>query len=181
MRSVADWLLEHAPDDPATALVHGDFRPGNLLYADASTPRVTGVLDWETATLGDPLTDLGYLLLRWRDEGDPTPSIDELESRYGASESIEQLRARNEDGMAPFTAKAGSPTRRELVDRYETATGFAFEHDRFYRAHGALMLAAIWEDFHRLRVEADEPSDWPPHVDYVAMLADSIVGGDLEL
>lgn len=181
LRSVGDWLLANVPEDPETTLVHGDFRPGNLLYDGTSKPRITGVLDWETAMCGDPLTDLGYLLLRWRDPGDPTPSIDVLESRYPDTDAIDAVRARNEHGLAPFTADPGSPTRRELVDRYEEQTGFAFEADRFYRAHGALMLAVIWEDLHRLRVEAGEPSDWPPHVDYVAMLAERIVEGEFEL
>lgn len=181
LRSVADWLLANVPDDSPRTLVHGDFRPGNLLYDGTPAPTVTGILDWETAMVGDPLTDLGYLLLRWRDPGDPTPSIDVLESRYPDSAAIDDLRSRNEHGMAPFSARAGSPTRQELVDRYEERTGIAFEDDRFYRAHAVLMLGVVWEDLHRLRVEAGEPSDWPPHVDYVAMLAEQIVAGEFDL
>ena len=181
LRSVADWLLENAPSDSKTTLVHGDFRPGNVLFSGTDRPEITGVLDWETAFLGDPLTELGYLLLRWRDDGDPTPSLDEIEARYSNDDAIRHLKAVNENGLSPFTAKPGSPTRRELVARYEDATGISFENERFYRAHAAFMLATVWTDLHRHRIEAGRESDREPHVDYVTTLADAIAGGEFPL
>jgi aminoglycoside phosphotransferase (APT) family kinase protein len=181
LRSVEEWLLENAPADPETTLVHGDFRPGNLLFAEADRPEVTGVLDWETAMLGDPLTELGYLLLRWRDDGDPTPSIDELEARYSNEAELEYLREVNENGLAPFTSKPGSPTRRQVVARYEEQTGLTFENERFYVALAAYLLATVWEDLHRDRVESGGESDWLPHIDYVSMLAESIVSEEFEV
>jgi aminoglycoside phosphotransferase (APT) family kinase protein len=181
LRSVGDWLLENAPPAPDEALVHGDFRPGNVLFADDPEPAITGILDWETAMLGDPLTELGYLLLRWRDEGDPRPSVDDLEARYSDEAAIEDLRETNAAGLAPFTAKPGSPSRRELVDRYERRTGTTFEHERFHRAKAAFGFAVVWEDLHRYTVEAGEESDWEPYVDYMARFADSIASGEFEL
>lgn len=180
LRAVGEWLERNAPVEPETTLLHGDFRPGNVLLA-GERPEVAGVLDWETALLGDPLTELGYLLLRWRDDGDPTPPLGELEARYPNSDALRQLRARNERGLSPFTNRAGSPSRRELVARYEQKTGRSFENDRFYRALAAFMLATVWEDLHRHRREAGLSSDWEPHVEYVAMLAESIVSGELRL
>lgn len=181
LRSVGDWLRDAAPSDPETALVHGDFRPGNVLFAGSERPEITGVLDWETAMVGDPRTELGYLLLRWRDDGDPTPSLDDVEARYPDADAIEQLREVNEAGLAPFTNGRGSPSRRELVARYEEATGISFEDARFYLAHAAFMLATVWEDLDRHQVEAGAEPDRGPHVAYLSALADSIVAGEFEL
>ena len=179
--SVGEWLQRNAPSDPETTLVHGDFRPGNSLFAGTDDPRITGILDWETAALGDPLTELGYLLLRWRDEDDPTPALDDIEARHPNEDAIQHLRKVNEDGLSPFTARPGSPSRRELVSRYEAQTGVSFENERFYRAQAAFLLATVWEDLHRHRVAAGEESDWEPHVEYVALVADSIVSGEIRL
>ena len=58
MAYVASWLREHAPTNDVVRLVHGDFKPGNLLLLD---DEVSAVLDWETAHLGDPHEDLGWV------------------------------------------------------------------------------------------------------------------------
>ena len=183
LEAVGEWLRKNAPAPGAspTSLVHGDYRPGNVLFTGAETPRITGVLDWETAMLGDPLTELAYLLLRWRDEGDPTPDLEPIAERYGDDEMLEHLRDNNERGLAPFTARAGSPTRAELVDRYEEQTGMAFDHKRFHRTHAAFGLAVVWADLHRHQVAAGEESHYPPLVAYMAEVADSIRRSEFDL
>ena len=62
------WLADHAPADTAPALVHGDFRNGNLMCdLDAAGGALIGVLDWELAHVGDPMADLGWLCCNsWR-------------------------------------------------------------------------------------------------------------------
>ena len=55
------WLGEHLPESGAPSIVHGDFRIGNLLFCGAPPVRLLGIVDWEMATLGDPLADVGYL------------------------------------------------------------------------------------------------------------------------
>lgn len=86
---VLAWLRDHAPTSPVTTLVHGDFKPGNLLLQD---DRVTAVLDWETAHLGDPHEDLGWVTnpLRAREHQIPDAwEPAELFARWSAATGIE--------------------------------------------------------------------------------------------
>ncbi len=68
---LARRLASSLPASPAPTLVHGDFRLGNLALDPADPGRVVAVFDWEMATLGDPLSDLGYTLIYWGEESDP--------------------------------------------------------------------------------------------------------------
>jgi aminoglycoside phosphotransferase (APT) family kinase protein len=65
MDALIDWLPAHLPPQTETRVVHGDFRPDNLVV-HPTEPRVVAVLDWELATLGDPLADFAYHLMAWR-------------------------------------------------------------------------------------------------------------------
>jgi aminoglycoside phosphotransferase (APT) family kinase protein len=65
MERLIDWLPAHVPPDDVTALVHGDYRPGNVVI-HRTQPRVLAVLDWELSTLGHPLADLAYACLPYR-------------------------------------------------------------------------------------------------------------------
>ena len=177
---VVDWLQQNVPPDEHTAFAHGDYRPGNVLLTGTDRPELTGVIDWETAFLGDPLIEVGYLLLRWRDDGDPTPPLAELDARY-SDDAVRELKEINQRGLAPFTSKPGSPSRRELVTRYEELRGSTVEHERFYRALAACTLATVWEDLDRLQLEAGAASNRGHFVEYLSMLATSIVNGDLQL
>ena len=64
---VAGWLDEHRPSDFRPGLLHGDYHVANVLY-DHHTPKVAAIVDWEMATIGDPLLDLGVLLAIWPDD-----------------------------------------------------------------------------------------------------------------
>jgi|APHM01.1.fsa_nt_gi Predicted aminoglycoside phosphotransferase len=175
---VGAWLEESTPESETT-LVHGDYRPGNVLFAGDQEPTMGGVVDWEVAMLGDPVGELGYLLLRWRDEGDPTPSVDAIAARHpDADDALTTLRRRNETGLAPFSAAPGSPSRRELIDRYERQTGRSVDHWRYHLAHAAFSLATVWADLHRGQVEDGADSQWEPHIEYMAALAELVVNGE---
>jgi aminoglycoside phosphotransferase (APT) family kinase protein len=87
---VAEWLSAHPPPSFVPTLMHGDFHMFNLLIADEPPGRVTAVVDWETATIGDPLLDLAGFCEIWCPlAGDGWPTRSDLESRYAQSRGIE--------------------------------------------------------------------------------------------
>ncbi|RXK46649.1 phosphotransferase family protein [Halorientalis pallida] len=155
VRDVMEWLQANAPEDHPETLVHGDYKLDNVMYAPADDPEIASIFDWEMSTLGDPLTDLGWMLSYWWDAKDPAPpeSTDTLSTTFMA----------NDDYM----------TRQELVARYEDATGFEFEHERFYRALAVYKLAALGEMFFRRFLEgnSDDPM-YPKMREGVPALAD---------
>ncbi|HMD56239.1 MAG TPA: phosphotransferase family protein [Solirubrobacteraceae bacterium] len=109
------WLSEHLPesDPPAPAtIVHGDYRLGNTMFAPGAPARLAAVLDWEMATIGDPLADLGYLCMMWTEAGDPTSGLREH--------------------LGKVTRAEGFPTRAELIARYEERSGRSMRDIRWY-------------------------------------------------
>ena len=79
-------LRNALPESPAPTIVHGDYRLGNMMMAFDEPGRVVAILDWEMCTLGDPLSDLGYTLMYWTEEGDdPNPRQAASRPRYPAS------------------------------------------------------------------------------------------------
>ena len=97
---IAAWLADGLPDSGPACVVHGDYRLGNVML-DAERPRVLALLDWELATLGDPLADLGYLVATYTDATSPPTVLD----------------------LSPVTRSAGFPSRAELVERYAERSG----------------------------------------------------------
>ena len=119
---VGRWLAERRPSSGAPTLVHGDYRLGNVLYAATAPARLVAVLDWELATLGDPLADLGYLCALWAEPDDPPLRMLELSAA---------------------TRRPGFPTRAGLVERYVARSGRMVAHLRWYEVL-ALWKAAIY-------------------------------------
>ncbi|PSP75479.1 phosphotransferase family protein [Halobacteriales archaeon QS_1_68_20] len=141
---VMEWLNDNVPEDHPVTLVHGDFKLDNVMFGRSDgppdgSPELVGVFDWEMSTLGDPLTDLGWLLVFWRDPKDPEAVATEFEPQ--------------------FTEREGYPTRLELVERYEEWTCIEFENERFYRTLALYKLAALGEMFfaRHLAGDADDP------------------------
>jgi aminoglycoside phosphotransferase (APT) family kinase protein len=93
--TVADWLDAHRPAEMHVGLIHGDFHFANALIAPDG-PRIAAIVDWELATVGHPLLDLGHLLCTWPGatesslvvEGDGLPSPDQLIARYAADSPL---------------------------------------------------------------------------------------------
>jgi aminoglycoside phosphotransferase (APT) family kinase protein len=118
---VAAWLKTHMPAEGAPALIHNDFKFDNVIF-DPTLSTITGVLDWEMTTIGDPLMDLGTALSYWAQHSDPAP--------------MHQL---------PFgpTAAQGMMTRQEIANRYLERSGRKAESLVFYYAFGLLKTAVI--------------------------------------
>ena len=118
---VMAWLEANRPDDVASCVIHGDWRIDNVVF-DLSAARIVGVLDWELATVGDPLMDLGSALAYWVDHDD--------EPGFAA--------LRRQPSHLP-----GMPTRREFVAKYLAASGVRCDDFTFYEVFGLFRLAVI--------------------------------------
>jgi aminoglycoside phosphotransferase (APT) family kinase protein len=112
VESVGAWLAENLPESGPATIVHGDFRLGNTIYRSEAPAHLEAVLDWEMATIGDPLADLGYLCMFWTDADDP----------------VEGLRG----DLGNVTRAEGFPSRSELIARYEERSGRSMRNIRWY-------------------------------------------------
>ncbi|MCC1497384.1 phosphotransferase family protein [Alcanivorax sp. 1008] len=120
--SVRNWLHANMPDDVGTVIIHNDYRMDNLVL-DADDPQnIIGVLDWEMATLGDPLMDLGNTLAYWVQADD---------------DRINTLLRRQP------THLPGMLTRREVVDYYCDKMNLKADNWTFYEVYGLFRLAVI--------------------------------------
>lgn len=126
-RDVRDWLKQNVPDDCATCLIHNDWRLDNVVLAVDDPTRIIGVLDWEMATLGDPLMDLGNTLAYW---------IQADDSR------LMKMLARQPSYLP------GMLTRAEFVDYYLGKTGLSPANWTFYEVYGLFRLAVILQQIY---------------------------------
>jgi len=121
----ADWLEANQPPEPAhVRIVHGDYRLDNVLFTPEPPPRLLGIVDWELATLGDPLADLGWLLAFWREESDGPHLLPIL---------------------SPVMALPGFPGRAELTARYAERTGQSLPDLTFYVVFAMWRMAVLLE------------------------------------
>ncbi|HON23791.1 MAG TPA: phosphotransferase, partial [Syntrophales bacterium] len=107
---------------PATAFIHNDYRFDNVVLAPEDPLRIIGVLDWEMATVGDPLMDLGGALAYWVDREDPS--------------EMQAIR------LVP-THREGMMTRGEVVAHYCAGMGLPEDNMDFYYTFGLFRLAVI--------------------------------------
>lgn len=95
---VARWLEDNRPRTSASGILHGDYHFGNVLFRH-DRPALAAIVDWELATIGDPMMDLGHLLSTWPEDGEPLPEV------------------------TPVAPWDGFPTRSEIIARYGERTG----------------------------------------------------------
>ncbi len=119
---VMTWLEVNRPPERGAAVIHNDYRFDNVVLDPADPLRIVGVLDWEMATIGDPLMDLGASLAYWVEAGDPP--------------EFQAIR------LVP-TSHPGALTRREVVERYLAAMDLAVDDFTFYHVYGLFRLAGI--------------------------------------
>jgi aminoglycoside phosphotransferase (APT) family kinase protein len=121
--SVMSWLeANRPPDNPRPVVVHNDYRLDNVVLDPDDAVTIRGVLDWEMATIGDPLMDLGCSLAYWVEAGDP-PELERL-----------RLQPSHLPGML---------TRREMVELYAERSGREVGDSSFYEIFGLFRLAVI--------------------------------------
>ncbi|MFN2581290.1 MAG: phosphotransferase family protein, partial [Candidatus Dormibacteria bacterium] len=118
-------LEETLPPQSPPGIVHGDYRLDNVMFAPRDPAKIVAVLDWEMSTIGDPLCDLGLLLVYWAD-------------------NEEEAAARTLHGRA-ITCEEGFFKRAEIVDAYARASSRDLSWLEWYVALGAYKLAIIAE------------------------------------
>jgi aminoglycoside phosphotransferase (APT) family kinase protein len=136
---VMSWLAANQPDDVGMCLIHNDFRLDNVVLDSDDLLRVIGILDWEMATIGDPLMDLGGALAYW----------------VQADDDVVMQKFRRQPTNAP-----GMPSRREVVEYYCSKRGLDAANWPFYEVFGLFRLAVIVQQiyFRYHRKETTNPA-----------------------
>jgi aminoglycoside phosphotransferase (APT) family kinase protein len=117
VESVGEWLRANMPASPPATIVHGDYRLGNTMMAPTPPAHLKAIFDWEMATIGDPLADVGYMMLHWIRPGDKVG--------YFNLQSVTML-----DGF---------PSREEMIARYEERSGRSMQALNWY------VTLALWK------------------------------------
>jgi aminoglycoside phosphotransferase (APT) family kinase protein len=127
MEILAKRLFERVPTSPASTVLHNDFKLDNCQFAATDPDRVVSVFDWDMATVGDPLVDLGTLLNYL-----PDPDGDSSAERVAI----------------PGLETMGLPSRQEIVDRYTERTGTPVDAIHWYEAYGIWKTAVIMQQLY---------------------------------
>jgi aminoglycoside phosphotransferase (APT) family kinase protein len=135
---VGAWLAANVPQSPPATIVHGDYRLGNTMFADEAPPRLAAILDWEMATIGDPLADIGYMMLHWAQPGDDKSRL----------------------AMHTVTDRPGFPTRAELVARYEERSGRSMSSLDWYVALAMWKASVFMEGNYKRAVMGTTDDPW---------------------
>jgi aminoglycoside phosphotransferase (APT) family kinase protein len=131
---IARWLTEHVPAEPEPGVMHGDFHLNNVMLA-REAPEVAAIVDWEMCTVGDPLLDLGWLMVTW-------PQA-----------------PRALDVGGPFAQLGDLPTRAELVAEYAAAGGRATHDIDWYTALAGFKLGIVLEGTHARASAGQAPQE----------------------
>jgi len=126
MDELLGWLSSHRPDSSVVAVLHNDWKLDNAMFAEDDPGRLVAVFDWDMATLGDPLVDLGTFLGYWAQAGDAVPR--------GTGSAV--------------TALGGFPPRAELAERYRRRTGTDVSMLPWYETFGLFKTAVVLEQIY---------------------------------
>jgi aminoglycoside phosphotransferase (APT) family kinase protein len=127
VESIVRWMMQKLPSSNDATLIHNDYKYDNVVLDPSDITHIVGVLDWEMCTVGDPLSDLGTTLAYWAEANDAisVPGI----------------------GSAP-TALPGALSRRQLVERYQSATGRDVGDIAFYLTFARFKVAVIGQQIY---------------------------------
>jgi aminoglycoside phosphotransferase (APT) family kinase protein len=117
VEEIGRWLAANLPQSPPATIVHGDYRLGNTIYAATAPARLDAILDWEMATIGDPLADLGYMMIHWHQADDELGGFN----------------------LQAVTSLPGFPTRAGMIERYEQRSGRSMQALDWY------VTLALWK------------------------------------
>jgi len=127
VEELAGWLSRGVPESPEPAIIHNDFKLNNLILAPDDLTKVRAVLDWEMATVGDPLFDLAVSLSYWTEPRDP--------------QELKEV-------MPTVTPRPGFMSRREFMDRYAGKSGRDLSEMHWYMVFAYFKLAAILQQIY---------------------------------
>ncbi len=160
LQRLGQWLLDHLPQDGPVGIVHGDYHLDNTL-CHRERPELLAVIDWEMGTIGDPLTDLGLLLMFWGPRRVEPPGFAHVQavSRHGAVID-----------------------RRELATAWSAASGLATGNIEFYLCFAFWRLAAIVEGAYGLYLagKVDTPYARGLEYDVPALLQEAAMAAEGE-
>ena len=142
---VADWLADSTPPSFTPGILHGDFHLDNCLVSRTPPARVLAIVDWEMATIGDPLLDLGLALALWGTDRPARPGFPRIQA---------------------VSRVPGAPSRQELADRYARATGRSVEHLPYYLALAFWKLAAIVEGAYAQLLGGQQNTDYARNLEH---------------
>jgi aminoglycoside phosphotransferase (APT) family kinase protein len=157
--SVMAWLAAKQPQhETAICLIHNDFRFDNVVLDLDDPLKVIGVLDWEMATLGDPLMDLGSSLAYW----------------VQADDDMFMLGSRRQPTNAP-----GMLTRQEVIAYYGEQTGWSVDNFDFYEVYGLFRLAGIVQQIYKRFKEGNARNPvfatFGPFADYLGKRCERVI------
>ncbi|MGE0383301.1 MAG: phosphotransferase family protein [Gammaproteobacteria bacterium] len=132
---LVQWLRRELPPPGPVGVMHGDYSMYNVMFAPGAPARLAAIVDWDTATIGEPLMDLGHLLARWDQAGEPPTAL----------------------GSNDIKDREGLPTRAELARRYGERTGFDLSHLRYYQVVSLYKLGVIMEGHYARAVQRKAP------------------------
>ena len=151
MTSVGAWLAAHMPADSPPALIHNDFKFDNVIF-DPSLERITGVLDWEMSTIGDPLMDFGTALSYWMQADDA---------------------ALFQQPLFGVTTLPGMPRRPAIAKRYFERSGRRTDSLVFYYTFGLFKTAVVLQQiYYRYAKGLTKDPRFAPFIMVVRALAD---------
>ena len=119
----ASWLREHTPREFRSGILHGDYQFANVMFAHGAPARLAAIVDWEMSTVGDPLLDLGWVLMSW-----PDP----------------EERTKNDSEMTYFDY-TGMPTRAELTQYYAERSHLPVDALDYYIVLARFKMACVLE------------------------------------
>lgn len=134
---LGSWLADNLPTSQQASVLHGDYRPGNLMFQASAPARVAAVLDWEMAAIGDPLADLGYLTATYSEPGSPPSPLE----------------------LTPVTRNPGYLRRADLIARYREQTDLSLDALPWYQALALWKASIFCEAIYTRWLKGERPGD----------------------